>query len=238
MQFHWCVHSLGLFSAVLNPNERYTLFIFLFALISGRNLICPHLHKPFPLSACGSHTRIPQTPHFWHEGSWGLSLCHLPVAGQSSTLTSMSFIRLQNWSWCSAGCAGCAVKAAVVLGMWRQSCVHGQCCRVCVSPCSPVSPGCHEESGRATSAKVMKKQGQSQRVTMFCSCLYSTSLGLWRSLISQRKKKSLGKFPLQVVVNELYKYSPFFMLSPRRIKRINRVNRTDSLAGAVQKGLI
>lgn len=238
MQFHWCIHSLGLLSAVLNPNERYTSFIFFPALISGRNLIYLHLHEPFPVSVCGTHCQGPTntTLLVWRI-QWAQPL-HLPVAGQSSTLISMGLIRLQKiilvLCWVSSR------RPAVVLeGLEAELCVHGQHFRVCVSADAPQSTlGITESLGEPHLQKWSRNRARAGVSQCFAAvCI----VGPWdfEDLNFSEEKKSLEKSPPQVgSCKWAIQIFPFFMLSPERIKTINKINRTGTLAVALQKGLV
>lgn len=181
---------IGFFSAVLNPNTIY----FLFCSHQWPKCICPHLHEPFPVSVHGSHTRIPQTPHFWHEGSRGLSLCHLPVAGQSSTLTSTSCIRVQKWSWSSAGCAGCAVT-----GSSGVRDVEAELCpwAVLQGVCQPTLPSQPWVSWRVWESHICKSDqetGPEPACHNVLQLFVQYVLGTLKTLISQRKKSHWGSF--------------------------------------------
>lgn len=89
-------HCFFFFLALLNPNERYTLFVFFSALISGRKLIYPCRGEPLPVFVCGTRSQGPTNITLFgmrvSKGS-SLSLCRLPAAHQSPTLTSMGPIR-------------------------------------------------------------------------------------------------------------------------------------------------
>lgn len=193
-QSHWCIHSLFFFSALLNSNERYTLFILFSALISGRRLIYPCWGEPLPVFVCGTHSQGPTNIMLlgvrFSKGS-SLSLCYLLMAHRSPTLTSMGPIRPKKiiLALCWKGLHWKAAVVPVLEGMEAartQLCVStssaGACGSAQCSPCSNSSGHDGEQgSGWVTSEKVIKEYGQGWVIMMFCSCLCGRSLELWRS---------------------------------------------------------